>query len=95
MAAGIETISELKAVPEDDLPHLKVNTPGISLATLKKWRDQPAHGGAYPYHVIDYRKAANPYKEKYGEDEWRDKIRTCVFMNKYMYVKELVEKIHD
>ena len=69
VTAGIATIRELKPVPEDDLSHLKVNTPSISLATLKKWRDQPAHIETYPHHVVDYRKAASPYKEKYGEDE--------------------------
>ena len=35
-----------------------------------------------------------PYKDIFPNN-WKNKLNTCVFVNKYACVTELVEKIHD
>ena len=95
VTAGISKVCDLKQVANEGLPMLKEQCPGISLATLTKWRDHPAHDGTCPHQRMDYRTFSNPYLAKYGEDEWQQKCEESVFMRKYMCVKELVTRIHD
>ena len=78
--AGIKSVSDIKAVLDDDLPALKDQCNGISLITLKKWRDAPAHDGTCPHQKVDFRKSANPYLAKYGAEEWRKECESSVFM---------------
>ena len=59
---------------------------------LKKLRDTPSHPGTCPYTVVDHRKATNPYLDKYGPENWKKEISSCVFMKKFMCVTELVKK---
>ena len=62
-------MAQLKAVQTNDLLELKGRCPGISIDTLKNWRDIPCHDGSCPHKKIDHRTAANPYLSKYGVDE--------------------------
>ena len=71
ISAGIAMVKELQAVGDDDLPALKTLCPGISVDTLKKWKEIPSHDGKFPHTKVDYRTAANPYLAKYGVDRWR------------------------
>ena len=67
---------------------------GVSLSKLTEWRNCDASPGRCPHSIIDYRKAANPYQARYGAT-WVEEISKTSFMNKYMSIRELVQKIHD
>ena len=45
VAVGIKKVSELKEIRDEDLSALKDGYNGISIATLKKWKDLPVHDG--------------------------------------------------
>jgi hypothetical protein len=42
---------------------------------------------------LDHRKADNPYKSRYGEDEWEKKLNESSGMGPYVSIKSLVENI--
>ena len=50
--AGINSVADMEAIVDDDLPALKERCHGISLITLKNWRDTPAHDGTRPHQKL-------------------------------------------
>ena len=92
---GITTGAQLKAIQTHGLLNLNGQFPGISIDTLKNWRDIPCHNGTFPHKKIDHRTAASSYLSKYGVDEWRKECENSVFMPKYISVTELVTKMHN
>lgn len=49
--------------------------------------------GYYCPDPIDYCTYDNPYKERYGEQDWYNKIIQSTFMKQYVCINNLVEHI--
>ena len=91
---GVLTVADMKEHDDAQLLTLALRCKGILLVKLIEWRNCEANPGRCPHSIIDYRKAANPYQAQYSAT-WVEGISKTSFMNKYMSICELVQKIHD
>ena len=64
---------------------------GISISAVRKLHLQAKNAiSGPPPPAINHLKADNPYLSRYGEDEWKEKIKTVSTMTKYCCIKDLV-----
>ena len=64
--------------------------PLTQMLGFKEQANQATLGG--PPEVIDYRKAENPWKARYGED-WEERLDRSSLMSAYCSIKALVENM--
>ena len=74
----VEIVLDLKMLNDEQMESLAASKPGKAISMTKLARVQRvAWEGALPgrcNRVVDYRKASNPYKERYGDD-WENVIK--------------------
>jgi len=84
-------ITTVKQVAEiEDLTSVK----GISAEKLAEAQAMARTATRAAPEVRDYRKFANPYKEKYG-DRWEEEIAKCATLKKYRCITDLVTHIYE
>ena len=93
---GITTIAALRDMTPEKSKEISdaAREVRISESQLAKFKDlaKDAEPGDPP-QKIDYRKFDNPYKERYGEEEWEEKIRATSQMSPYVCVTKMIEHI--
>lgn len=88
---GIKTVRQFSRLRSSRIATLTKKR-GITRAKVKTWLEaaRSAHVGAYQPHVIDHRRAANPYESLYGDD-WQTHIRKDVRTAGSVCITELIE----
>jgi hypothetical protein len=91
----IKTVAGIRAMSEEDIAFLTSHGKNpISRELLLQFRaeaqtcfneDRPAS--------TDYRKAANPYIARFGEDNWKEEIKKTSFLTQYVCITDMVEHI--
>ena len=94
VAAGIATVSVMKAKSDTELLTSSPELQGISFIKLVEWRGHPSHLRACQYTIVDHRITANPYYSQYNSF-WEEDIKKTTFMRQYVCVRDLVQHIHD
>ena len=92
---GASTVGHVKALNDEKIQAMAL-APGSKLNAKKMtaWHEEAqasieedAPAGE------DFRKAANPYKARYGEAKWEDEIKKCYFMTPFVCVTDMIEQI--
>jgi hypothetical protein len=95
--SGIHTVSNLKALTktkQEKVSQLSQEKGHVSISLLAKLYKQASNCRDNDCPAdIDYRKAQNPYKEKYGNHHWKKKIRKSAAMRPFLCITELVKPV--
>ena len=87
-AGGITCVGDLLSVAEDD---------EIDKVTKKALKALIQNARSCEHEtrpeMIDYTKAKNPYLERYGEEEWESKIKTCGRVRGHVCITDMVDHI--
>ena len=92
---GIRTVRQLatrRSSRIDDVCRRK----GFTRDRINVWLHaaRNAHDGAYVSHVVDHRKASNPYISRYGDD-WKKHIQQDIRKDGHVCITELVEHMNS
>ena len=83
----IKCVGDLKQITKKQLKDIDCPKLTDFVAVAKKCKNEKC-----PYAIIDYRKQANPYKAKFGE-EWLMAIDESVALSPYVCVTDLIDHV--
>ena len=88
---GIKTVRQFARLRSSRIAKLTEKR-GVTHTKVETWLQdvKSAHSGAYQLHVIDHRRAANPYESRYG-DEWQTHIRDDIRKSGSVCITDLIE----
>ncbi len=92
---GIKEISDLASIEDAQLDLFATHI-DLSVQAFKRWRDKArqASDKPSPHRKIDYRKADNPYLERYGFGEWEEQVFKSSHFRGVVSIKSLVRHIY-
>ena len=89
LVQGISTVKQLKHLPDDAMDRLVASSINRTILTSASTRTNASLPGEYPNPIIDYRQAANPYEQRFGEDHLKQ-ISKWAALSPFVSVQKLV-----
>ena len=92
---GVKTVEQLARLRRSRINKL-IQTRGVTREKVSTWIEcaQSASMGAWVNKTIDHRKAANPYRSRYG-DVWRQHIRVDIARSGSVCITDLILHMHN
>ena len=92
---GIRTVGQLDTRRSSRIDAV-CRRKGFTRSRVNEWLSaaRNAHPDTYASHVIDHRKAPNPYLRRYGDD-WRQHIRHDIRKDGHVCIMEVVEHMNS